>query len=88
VELQDRLDVLLDLAEKLGIGIRREPMGGEGGGLCALRGRRILFLDTSADLETRYERTVKSLAPLPELDDLYVVPEVRDDLDACRQGDG
>jgi len=85
VELQSRLDTLLALAEELGIGIRREPLGGDGGGLCMLRGRRILFVDTSADLETRYERTLAGLAPLPELDNLYVRPEIREDIDACRR---
>jgi len=84
VELQSRLDTLLALAEELGIGIRPEPLGGDGGGLCMLRGRQILFVDTSADLETRYERTLIGLAPLPELDNLYVRPEIREDIEACR----
>lgn len=85
MELQSRLDTLLALAEELGINVRREPLGGDGGGLCILRGRRILFVDTSADLETRYERTLVGLAPLPELDNLYLRPEIREDIDACRR---
>jgi hypothetical protein len=85
MELQDRLDTLLSLADELGIVTRREPLGGGGGGLCILRGQRVLFVDTSADLEVRYERTLAGLAPLRELDDRYIRPEVREDLEACRR---
>ncbi|MBN1345858.1 MAG: hypothetical protein JXQ73_24420 [Phycisphaerae bacterium] len=88
MELQRRLDVLVEVAESLGIGVRAEPLGGDGGGLCTLRGRRILFLDTSADVETQYERTLNGLAGLKELDDQYILPEVRDDIEAARRGSG
>jgi len=81
MELHNRLDTLLNLARELGIDIRSESLGGEGGGMCVLRGRRVLFVDTSADLETRYEKTVGAMSTLPELDGRYVPPEVREDLD-------
>jgi hypothetical protein len=86
VELENRLDALLSLAEQLGIRVRREPLGGEGGGLCTLRGERFIFLDTSADLETRYERTLSALAGLSELERLYIVPEIREDIEGARRG--
>ncbi len=85
MEIQSRLDNLLELADQLGISIRREPLGGDGGGLCTLRGRRVLFVDTMADLDTRYERALAGLAPLQELDKLYIRPEIRQDLDAYRK---
>jgi len=85
LELEDRLDILLNLAEELGIALRREGLGGDGGGLCVLRGERILFVDTAADVETRYERTLAGLASLPELDDVYVRPEIREDIEAARR---
>jgi hypothetical protein len=87
VDLQARLDTLLTLAEELGLTIRREPLGGSGGGFCVLRGRRILFVDTSADLEARYEATLAALAPLPEMDAHYLPPEVREDLERQRGAD-
>jgi len=86
VELQTRLDTLLTLARELGIDLRSEPLGGDGGGLCALKGRRVLFVDTSADLDTRYERTAAALATLPELEGRYLPPEVRDDLQRLSEG--
>jgi len=84
MELQTRLDTLIRLAEELGLTIRREPLGGKGGGLCVLRGRRILFDDTSADLETRYEAMLTALAPLPELETRFVIPEIREELHRAR----
>ncbi len=84
MDLGSRLDALLMLAEEIGIDVRTEAMGGEGGGLCVLKGHRVLFVDTAADLATRYERTLGALAGVAEVQDRYVVPEVRRDLDQQR----
>lgn len=86
MDLHDRLDALLNLAEQLGLSIRRESLGGEGGGLCRIKGQSVLFLDTAADLETRYERTLAALASHPGTDQHYLPPEVREDLDRQRGG--
>jgi len=88
VNLASRLEELVAAAEKVGVDVRAEPMGGEGGGLCRLRGRPVLFVDTSADLATRYDRTLAALATLPELEEHYLVPEVRADLDRQRESAG
>ena len=85
MNLASRLEELVAAVEKIGVDVRAEPMGGEGGGLCRLRGRPVLFIDTSADLATRYDRTLAALATLPELDEHYLVPEVRADLDRQRE---
>jgi len=84
MELASRLEALLTLAEELGIDVRTEPMGGEGGGMCQLRGSRVLFVDMSADRATRYDHTLAALASLPELDQRYVIPELRRDIDRQR----
>ena len=85
MDLSRRLDALLELAEHLGIDIRAETMGGAGGGLCRLKGRRVLFVDTTADLATRYDRTLAAMAGLQEIDGQYLLPEVRQDIDRQRQ---
>jgi hypothetical protein len=85
MDLANRLDQLLAVAEDIGLDVRAEPMGGEGGGLCKLRGQRVLFVDTSADLATRYDRTLTALAPLPELDERYLLPELRNDIERQRE---
>ncbi len=82
--LSDRLEELLTLSEKLGIEVRAEFMGGGGGGLCQLKGAQVLFVDTSADVTTRYERTLAALATLPEIEEHFVTPEVRKDLESLR----
>lgn len=83
--LDARLDELISAAEAAGISIRREQLGGEGGGLCSLRGRRVLFIDILSDAETRYERTLSALAPLTELDGRFLRPDVREDLERVRK---
>lgn len=84
MDMGGRLEALLAAAEQCGIEVRAEPMGGDGGGLCALKGRRVLFVDVSADVISRYERTVAALAPLRELDGHYLIPEARYDLERQR----
>lgn len=86
--LDARLDDLISAAEAAGIAIRREQLGGEGGGLCVLRGKRVLFIDTLSDAETRYERTLEALAPLPEMDARFLRPDVREDLERARRRQG
>ena len=85
MDLSNRLECLLTLAEQIGIDVRAEPMGGTGGGLCRLRGQRVLFVDTAADLDSRYEKTLAALAPLPELENRFLLPEIRRDVDHWRQ---
>ena len=45
MDLETRLESLITLAEELGLTVRREPLGGDGGGYCVLRNQRILFVD-------------------------------------------
>jgi hypothetical protein len=81
MDVQQRLDVLLDLAKELEIDVRSEPLGGDGGGLCVLRGKRVLFVDLSADTETRYEKSLAALADVPEMAERFLAPEIREDLE-------
>jgi hypothetical protein len=87
MDLATRLESLLELAEQIGIDVRTEPMGGDGGGLCKFRGQRVLFVDISADLAIRYDHTLAALAPLTELDEHYLLPEVRRDIERQRSED-
>ena len=42
------LEELLALLVANNVTIRREPLGGNGGGLCSIKGQQIFFLDTQA----------------------------------------
>ncbi len=81
MDLQSKMDTLIAFAGEIGLSIRREPQGGDGGGFCVLRGERFLFIDTMADLETRYERTLEALAQLPEISQRFLPPEIREDIE-------
>jgi len=78
------LATLVRLAGQLDIDVRYEEMDGTGGGLCVLRGQRILFIDTAADPQTAYERVLAAISRLPEVDDVYIVPELREQIDFVR----
>lgn len=84
MDLESKLDELLRVAEEIGLHIRHEPQGGEGGGFCVINGRRQLFVDTMADPATRYEHTLEALASLPELEERFLRPDVREDIELQR----
>jgi hypothetical protein len=83
VTIEDRLNILLEAVEGLGIDVRREALGG-GGGLCTLRGRRVLFLDTAGDPLISYETTLAAVCTLTGLDTVHLPPALREDLDRAR----
>ena len=84
MHLRHKLSAILELAERLGFEVRHEPLGGSGGGACVLKGQRVLFVDSGADLATQCERCLADLARIAEIDTMYVVPELRDEIDRLR----
>lgn len=58
---------LLRCAREVGIEVRSVCLGGNGGGLANVKGRRQLFIDTEADPEVQVERTVSALRRVPEM---------------------
>jgi hypothetical protein len=84
VDQRELLERLIVLAEELGVQVRREPIDGESGGLCRIKGRQVLFIDTLADLDVRVDRCLEALARLPEIDEHYVLPEIREQIDRIR----
>lgn len=70
--------------EGLGMEVRMERLGGDGGGLCRVRGKSIVFVDLDADLETRIERCVAALARMPEAETAYLSPVLRERLEQLR----
>ncbi len=84
-----QLRSLMDLAESVGITIRRAPAGsgspsgagelGEhpGGALVRLRGKEILFLDPTASVVDRIAVVAAALAGKEEIENTYLPPEIR-----------
>jgi len=73
-----QLDTIVGLFEQLGIEVRQERLGGSGGGLCRIRGKRVVFVDLDADAATRLDRCVAALAMVPEAATIYISPELRE----------
>jgi hypothetical protein len=71
------LEELLGLLEANGVTIRKDPLGGSGGGLCTIKGQHIFFVDTeaaSADVAALCAEAVQKVA---DIENLYIRPEVR-----------
>ena len=72
------------LSERLGIRVSYVDLEGASGGFCAIRGERRFILDRTLDVRTRVDIFAREFARLP-LDDIYVLPAVRDRIDAHRE---
>ena len=79
-----QLDTIVRLFEQLGVEVRLERLGGDGGGLCQIRGKRVVFVDLDADTATRLGQCVAALATVPEAATVYISPEVREWMDNLR----
>lgn len=84
MDITAQLEGVVTLFGRLGMDVRREHLGGDSGGLCVIRGRRVVFVDLDADLATRLDRCLQVLAGLPELDTVYVPPGLRERIEQAR----
>jgi hypothetical protein len=88
-----QLRALLDLAESIGIEVRRAPPGeapsGErpGGALVRLRDREILFLDPAASPADRIAVAAAALAGRSRLEDVFLPPEIRERIERAGRSD-
>ena len=85
MEIEDKLEHLLELTSKLGLEIRFEHLGGTGGGLCQLKGKSIMFIDMDSEPVRRYETLLSAMVGF-DIDSLYILPEIRDDIDELKSG--
>ena len=78
------LEVVTELIQRLGVDLRRERLGGDGGNLCRIRGKNVLFDDLDSDIATRVDRCISALADLPEAASIYMPPEIRERVEKYR----
>ena len=71
------LEELLALLEANSVTIRREPLGGTGGGLCTIKGERIFFVDTQAPSAEAAVLCAEAAAKVVDMEKVYIKPEVR-----------
>jgi hypothetical protein len=74
---QGILEELLALLETNDVTIRNEPLGGSGGGLCTIKGRRILFVDTEAPSIVTAAICAQSLPKVADIEQIFIKPQVR-----------
>jgi hypothetical protein len=70
----------LNLAGRLGYEVRQEWLGGNGGGACELKGRKILFLDLALGPADQLEMVVSALRGEPDALRLPMARELRETL--------
>jgi hypothetical protein len=74
---QQILEELLALLESNGVTIRNEPLGGSGGGLCTVKGRQILFVDTQAPSIATAVVCVEAVLKVTDIEQIYIKPQIR-----------
>ncbi|MHC4757298.1 MAG: hypothetical protein ACYTE8_01445 [Planctomycetota bacterium] len=75
---QQIIEELIALLDADGVAIRREELGGSGGGLCFLKGQMVFFLDTqSSDAETA-TRCAEAVLKRVDIEKVFIKPEVRE----------
>lgn len=72
------LEELLALLENSGVIIRQEPLGGSGGGLCTVKGKEILFVDTEAPSAEMADICAEAASKVIDIEKVYIKPRVRD----------
>ena len=87
-------DALLDVAERAGVEVRREPFdpgvfrdANKRGGLCWLRGTAVVLLDQGLNTVERVAVLAEALAAL-ELDGLWMQPAVRERIELAARKRG
>jgi len=74
------LDAALRLAENAGYQVRHEWLGGNGGGGCELKGRKLLFVDLALSPAEQLDRVLDALRRDPSLRDIAVPDPLSDTL--------
>ncbi len=77
MDQQQVIDDLLDLIAAEDVEIRRESMGGTGGGLCHLKKKAIFYVDTEASVEETLQLCGEAVKRLVDTEIIYLRPQVR-----------
>lgn len=71
------LEELLALLDSHNVKIRSEPLGGRGGGLVAVKGENIFFVDTQAVTAEVAALCAEAVVKVLDIESIYLRPEVR-----------
>jgi hypothetical protein len=74
---QTILEELLELLQQAKVEIRRDALGGSGGGLCTVQGQRIFFLDTEAPTDLMIQMCAEVVTDVINIESIYIKPQIR-----------
>ncbi len=74
---QQILDELVNILVSNGIQVRQEPLEASGGGLCTIKGRSLLYLDTQAPIGDSIKTCLIAIKKLVNIEDIYIRPQIR-----------
>ena len=74
----EMLEQALDLARRLGYTIRQEWLGGNGGGGCELKARKLFFLDLDLGPLEQLEQVLETLRREPDVSEFPMPQELRE----------
>lgn len=80
----DLLEEALRAAEALGYQVRREWLGGVGGGGCEIKGRQHVFIDLSLSLPDQLQQALGALHVEPRLGQVDLSPALRRQINGRR----
>ena len=81
---QQILEELVSLLETSGIQVRDEPLSGQHSGLCTVRGRAIMFLDSDTGVQDNADACAEAVGEAINIEALYIKPQVRQYIEARR----
>jgi hypothetical protein len=74
---QEILQEVVALLEANGVTVRSEPLGGNGGGLCTIKGKHVFFLDTEAPSIVAAALCAEAVPEVADIEQIYIKPQVR-----------
>ena len=84
MDVEQKLSTILQVFDALGVTVRFEGLGGQGGGVCRMKEKILVFIDLDADSSWRYQTVLSALGEASDLDDIYLLPEIRADLEKLK----
>lgn len=74
----DILEEILQILDSNDIEIRRESLGGNGGGLCKIKGKTVFFVDRQASPAETSVIASRAVKECIDIEKTYIKPEIRE----------
>lgn len=84
MDQQQILEELVSLLETNGVQVRHEPLSGQPGGLCRVRGRPIMFLGSDTCVQDNVDACAEAVDQAINIEELYIKPQVRQYIESHR----